>query len=139
MTLKLFNAKSAKKENTHPIHQASYRIQIKYPFDSEMTLLNLGVKDVETENPVVFIENIGPGGLRFLANLPLMGGQEIIFSLEADILEDKIHLPGDILWCEELTEDLYQYGVHFHVPESTRSFIHNLLQDYSDKYFNDTL
>lgn len=136
MTFKLLKAKPAKKELINPLHQPSYQIQIKYPFESEMTLVNPREIELEAENTFVFIENIGPGGLRFLANLSLINRQEIIFSLNAEILDDKIHLPGAIIWSEELSEGLYQYGVHFHIPETTRPFITNLLQDYSEKYFS---
>ncbi|WP_066067244.1 PilZ domain-containing protein [Neobacillus soli] len=135
MTLKWLNLKPAKKEMTTHENQTSYQIMIKYPFESELTLINPQQMEVETENAVIFIENIGPGGFRFLSNLPLVNEQKIIFTLEADIIENKIHLPGVIIWNAELSEGLYQYGVHFELPENTSTFVHNLLNDYSEKYF----
>ncbi len=136
MTIKWLHVKSAKQKVTNPIHQTSHQINIKYPFESEMTLINPQEIKVETENAVVCIENIGPGGLRFLSNLPLVEDQEIIYSLESAILEEKVHLPGDIIWSEELSAGLYQYGVQFHVPENSRTFVNDLLNDYSEKYFS---
>ncbi|MEH7331236.1 PilZ domain-containing protein, partial [Neobacillus drentensis] len=134
----LLKFKPSKKEMTTSFPSTSYRIKIKYPFDSEMTLVNPKELHLEEGNTVVFIENMGPGGLRFTSTLQLMIDQEIIFSFEAEILEEKIHLPGAIIWSEELSEDLYQYGVQFHVPETARTFINNLLNDYFETYFHHT-
>lgn len=131
MTLNLLNLKPSKKGEQPP----SLRIRIKYPFESEMTLVNPKENNLEEGNNVVFIENIGPGGLRFISNLLIAMDQEIIYSLEEEIIEDKIHLPGVIIWHEELSEGLYQYGVHFNIPDHARTFITNLLSDYSEKYF----
>ncbi|MGG3466004.1 hypothetical protein ABES02_00240 [Neobacillus pocheonensis] len=136
MVLKLLKANSSKEELVHP-NQMDYHIRVKYPFDSEMAFFDVKETELEEENTVVFIENIGPGGLRFLSNLYLEDNQEISFSLK-EILKDKIHLPGNIIWREEVSQGLYQYGVHFNIPEDSRSFINELLYRYSETYFQRT-
>ncbi|PLS01473.1 PilZ domain-containing protein [Neobacillus cucumis] len=136
MTLKLPNVKFLLKETGNPIHQTSLRYHIKYPFESEILLINPKDTEAMAESAFIFIENIGPGGLRILSNLPLVEGQEMIYIMETTILEDKIHIPSEIIWSETLSDGLYQYGVHFQVADEMRTFVHNLLIDYSEKYFS---
>lgn len=136
MALKWLPFKSLNKENPNIINENSYPIKINYPLESVLTLINrkeINI-DIEKENTVVFIENIGPGGLRFLSNLKLMVDQRIIYSFKTEGI-DEIHIPGVIIWNDEMSEGLYLYGVHFHLPENTRAHFTHLLNDYSDKYF----
>lgn len=138
MTLKMIEVDSSKKEMTHTIHQDSIRFKINYPLESEMTLTRLKEDMPDAEKAEVLIENIGPGGLRFVSNLKLVVSQEIVYSFETEILGDKVHLPGVIIWEEELFLELYQYGVQFNIPENARPFLTQLLNDYSVKYFSVT-
>ena len=114
----------------------SYRIKINYPLESVLTLMNRKEIDIEIEeeNTVVFIENIGPGGLRFFSNLKLMVDQKMIYSFETEGMNE-IHIQGVIIWKDEMSEGLYLYGVHFHLEENTRDHFTHLLNDYSEKFF----
>lgn len=136
MALKWLPFKSLNKENSNIINENTYPIKINYPLESVLTLINRKEIDIdiEEENTVVFIENIGPGGLRFLSNLKLMVDQKIIYSFKTEGI-DEIHIPGVIIWNDEMSEGLYLYGVHFHLAENTRAHFTHLLNDYSEKYF----
>jgi PilZ domain len=101
----------------------TFRIKIQSPLDSELMLINM---EEELENAEVIIENIGPGGLRFLSNLILELDQEILYSIYSEILEDNICLPGVIIWYEKISDGLHQYGVHFETPEQSRPFLNQL-------------
>ncbi|WP_284036412.1 PilZ domain-containing protein [Neobacillus sp. 114] len=105
-------------------HADSLRVKIQYPVESELTLVKVGE---DLENIEIIIENVGPGGLRFVSNLQLELDQEIIYSIESEFLEDKISIPGVVIWKEEISKDLFQYGVHFETPEQTRAFLNQLL------------
>lgn len=117
------NANSTTKELTSPDYANSFRVIIQYPLVSELTLLNV---EQELESVDIIVENVGPGGLRFLANIHLELDQEIIYSVESEFLEDKIHIPGNIIWKEEISNGLFQYGAHFETPEQTRPFLNQL-------------
>ncbi|MFC4802130.1 PilZ domain-containing protein [Neobacillus sp. GCM10023253] len=104
--------------------EKDFRVNIHFPLESELTLINV---EANLENVIVIVENVGPGGLRFISNLNLRNDQEVIYSLNSDVLEDKILLPGTVIWKEELSNELYQYGVHFNTPETTRSYLNKLL------------
>lgn len=117
------NENSTTKELNSPDYANSFRVIIHYPLVSELILLNV---EQELESVDIIVENIGPGGLRFLANIHLKLNQEIIYSVESDFLEDKIHIPGNIIWKEEISKDLFQYGAHFETPEQTRAFLNQL-------------
>ena len=101
-----------------------------------MTLIQLNETLLKEESSDIIIENIGPGGLRFVSNILLEEEQEIIYSFNAEVIGETIHFPGVIIWNEELSEGLYQYGVHFRLPESTKTFLNQLLNEYSKRYFS---
>ncbi|MGJ7921935.1 PilZ domain-containing protein [Neobacillus sp. LXY-4] len=109
------------------------RINVRNPIVSEMTLINMD--DIEIGKTELVLENIGPGGLRFLSNLNLLVHQKVIYSFEPAFLGEKIHLFGEIIWSYELPDGMYQYGVHFTLPEDRRVFLSELLNDYSKRYF----
>jgi hypothetical protein len=136
MALKWLTLHSSNIEISNLINENSYRIKINYPLESVLTLINRKEIEIEIEeeNTVVFIENIGPGGLRFLSNLKLMVDQKIIFSFETEEINE-IHIQGVIIWKDEMSEGLYMYGVHFHLEENTRAQFTELLNDYSEKHF----
>ncbi|MEH6905643.1 PilZ domain-containing protein [Neobacillus drentensis] len=136
MALKWLTLHSSNIEISNLINENSYRIKINYPLESVLTLINRKEIEIEIEeeNTVVFIENIGPGGLRFLSNLKLMVDQKIIFSFETEEINE-IHIQGIIIWKDEMSEGLYMYGVHFHLEENTRAQFTELLNDYSEKHF----
>ena len=136
MALKWLTLHSSNIEISNLINENSYRIKINYPLESVLTLINRKEIEIEIEeeNTVVFIENIGPGGLRFLSNLKLMVDQKIIFSFETEEINE-IHIQGIIIWKDEMSEGLYLYGVHFHLEENTRAQFTELLNDYSEKHF----
>ena len=137
MALKWLTLHSSNIEISNLINENSYRIKINYPLESVLTLINRKEIEIEIEeeNTVVFIENIGPGGLRFLSNLKLMVDQKIIFSFETEGI-DEIHITGVIIWNDEMSEGLYLYGAHFHLAENTRAYYTHMLNDYSEKYFS---
>lgn len=116
-------------------NQHSFQIKISSPFASQMTLLKFKEGSFDQGETNIVIENIGPGGLRFLSNLKLKEDQEVIYSFESEVIGEKIQLSGVIIWIYELTGGLYQYGVHFKIPENQRTFLTQLLNDYSQKYF----
>ncbi|WML24782.1 PilZ domain-containing protein [Neobacillus sp. OS1-33] len=136
MALKSLTLHSSNIEISNLINENSYRIKINYPLESVLTLINRKEIEIgiEEENTVVFIENIGPGGLRFLSNLKLMVDQKIIFSFETEEINE-IHIQGVIIWKDEMSEGLYMYGVHFYLEENTRAQFTELLNDYSEKHF----
>lgn len=116
---------TSKKEQLLRHHQENLpTINIQDPLEAELMLLNLD-EDLKSIN--VMIENIGPGGLRFLSNIHLDPDQDIIFSLYSEVLEDKVYLPGSIIWKEAISKDLNQYGIHFETPEQSRPFLNQLL------------
>lgn len=138
MALKGLTLNSLKEEEaSNLMNENSYRIKIYGPLESVLTLINPMEIDINEEDTIVSIENIGPGGLRFLSNLKLMIDQKIIYSFGTERI-DKIHIPGVIIWSDEMSEGLNQYGIHFHLEEKTRALFTHLLNDYSEKYFTRT-
>lgn len=106
-----------------------YRIRVYDHFNTEIGWLDFLKDNILVSDSVeILIENIGPGGLRFVSNLDLTDNQKVVYSFESDILETEIRLPGEIIWSEEVSDGLYRYGFHFNIPENTRDIISDLLK-----------
>jgi diguanylate cyclase (GGDEF)-like protein/PAS domain S-box-containing protein len=98
-----------------------FRLCLPHPVRGQMTIsqfngqtLNLGYTDI-------LVEDIGPGGLRFLSNLKLPENPQIRFRFKVLIMEKEWELEGRIVWKEEVSHPVYEYGVEFQIDESLRS------------------
>jgi diguanylate cyclase (GGDEF)-like protein/PAS domain S-box-containing protein len=108
-----------------------FRIKLDFPLAANMTIVKIGDKKVEVGKSEVLIENIGPGGLRFLSNLKLLVHPTIIFSLETQILGENIQFYGKILWNGKWDEEINQYGLEFTLTEKQRTHLTKLLNNFS--------
>ncbi|WP_052948817.1 EAL domain-containing protein [Mesobacillus campisalis] len=123
-----------KREKVHP-ETHTYDIKIRYPFRCEMTLTGYPGESVQQEPIAIEIENMGPGGLRFVSNLELSVGQEMLYTFKPEELEGEIQVAGVVIWSEELTSGNRQYGVHFNLSSDQRHYLAPLLKQYSKIYF----
>jgi EAL domain-containing protein (putative c-di-GMP-specific phosphodiesterase class I) len=114
----------------------AYGIKIRYPFQCEMALIEYPGGTLYDETITIEIENIGPGGLRFLSNLKLTIGQEMLYSFRPEESEEIIRVAGAVIWSEDLPDGKYQYGVHFTISQSQRPALTQLLKHYSEIYFS---
>ena len=84
-----------------------------------MTVSELNGKKVQLGNTKVLIENIGPGGLRFVSNIKLPARSDIVLKFQMKIIYEEMTLYGTIAYDEE-QEHFDRYGVKFMVDEKTR-------------------
>lgn len=117
------------------VEKSTYPIKVKYPFQSELALIEYLEEKRKEEKTKVVIENIGLGGLRFTSNLKLIVGQEMVYSFKTEEKEEKIQIAGVVIWNDERKDGEYQYGVHFLIPDQQRTYLNQLLNTYSQKYF----
>ncbi|WP_053360812.1 EAL domain-containing protein [Bacillus sp. FJAT-27251] len=123
-----------KKDKIHP-GTHTYDIKIRYPFRCEMALTGYSAAPPQQEPITIEIENMGPGGLRFVSNLKLSVGQEMVYTFKPEELEGKIQVAGVVIWSEESPSGNRQYGVHFNLSNDQRHCLAPLLNQYSKMYF----
>lgn len=102
-----------------------FRISLQNALYSEMSISSIQGKRVAPKNTQVLIEDIGPGGLRFLSHLKLPISSNVILRFETQLLGKFIQLHGCVVWKKELKSEelLIQYGLKFTIDESTRKDI----------------
>ena len=99
-----------------------FRIDFKYPLEAFMTVTEINGRKVQLGNTKVLIEDIGPGGLRFLSNIKLPTRSDVILKFQIKILNEELTLYGIIVHDVE-RDNLYQYGIQFTVDEKQREHL----------------
>ncbi|WP_407269645.1 EAL domain-containing protein [Radiobacillus sp. PE A8.2] len=89
------------------------RVPLFFPSSAQMMISSVQGKTIHTEGTEILIEDIGIGGLRFLAHLSLGISDDIIFKFQLRILGDNLTVYGKVVWQKEIELDLFQYGVSF--------------------------
>ena len=106
-----------------------FRVNILSPMSSQMTLTSIQGKQVELGKTEVLIEDIGPGGLKFLSTIQLPIRPDIQFQFETTIMDQPVKLQGHVVWKNEV-KGIFQYGVHFIIDEDERSSLIKILYNF---------
>ncbi|SET06444.1 PAS domain S-box-containing protein/diguanylate cyclase (GGDEF) domain-containing protein [Oceanobacillus limi] len=109
-----------------------FRIPLTFPIKAEMTLSLLHGEKVQVGTTEILIEDIGPGGLRFLSNIHLPVRTDIFYNFETTILGNLIQLNGKIAWKEEV-KGIYEYGVELTIDSQAREKLIKILNDFQDQ------
>ena len=108
-------------------HRKYFRIDFQYPLEAMMTISELNGKKVQVGNTKVVIENLGPGGLRFLSTIKLPINSEMILKFQTTIFDEELTLYGSIVHESE-DDKLSRYGVEILVDEQGRE---GLIKDFN--------
>lgn len=121
-----FNSETAK----FPNRRRYYRINLLFPLSSQMTLTTILGNKVELGNTEILIEDIGPGGLRFLSTIQLPVRPDISYQFKTKIMGEIITLNGHVVWKEEV-KGIFQYGLKFSMDETQRDALVKFLNHFS--------
>lgn len=111
-----------------------FRVNLTNPLEGNMTIVRFKEKELKVGKSKVLIDDIGPGGLRFLSNLKLIVHPDMIFSFDTVILGEMVQLNGKIVWSRDTFKDIKCYGVEFILSESERAKLTKLLNNFLLKY-----
>jgi hypothetical protein len=100
-----------------------FRLGLKTPLCAKMTLAMVNNKIINTGTSEVCIEDIGPGGLRFLSHLRIPSNPSITLGFQMNISHELLYVHGKIVREIEIQPGIYEYGVKFNVSESKRDQI----------------
>ncbi|HZG70258.1 MAG TPA: EAL domain-containing protein, partial [Chondromyces sp.] len=115
-----------------------YRINLPFALSSNMSLTSIQGKPVKLGKTEALIEDIGPGGLKFLSAIQLPVRSDIILEFETTIMDHKVKLNGHIVWKEEI-QGVFQYGLQFLLEESERDHFTKMLDAFSMQMENNPL
>lgn len=107
-----------------------YRIELLSPLKANMTLTSIQGREVKLGRTEALIEDIGPGGLRFLSTIQLPVRHDITYKFVTIILGEKLELYGHITWKNEI-KDIFKYGLEFTIDEKERDSLIKNLNNFS--------
>lgn len=118
------------KRNIQKERRKYYRIQPLFPLKANMTLISIQGKRVDVGSTEVVIEDIGPGGIKFLSTIHLPIRPDALFEFETVLMGQVEKVIGNIVWKEE-SKGIFQYGLEFAIDESSRDCIIKKLHHFS--------
>jgi len=90
-----------------------FRVQCKIPICTQMSIVKVDNREVNTGTGHICVEDIGAGGLKFLSGLNLPVSDMLVIEFKLEIAEELIAFYGYIVRKEDLEHDIHRYGVKF--------------------------
>lgn len=95
-----------------------FRVTPEYAIVAKMTITKFKGKSVDLGTSDVYLQNIGPGGLNFLAGIKLPINEDIVLKFTTELLGEPYELYGHIVWFNEIGHTgVFEYGVRFLIEE----------------------
>jgi EAL domain-containing protein (putative c-di-GMP-specific phosphodiesterase class I) len=115
-----------------PNRRQVFRIEFLYPLRGEMTVEEINDKRIQIGYTEIMIENIGPGGLRFLSTIEFPSRKNVLYKIRTDILGSTREFRGHIVWNKETVPGaIHQNGVEFRMDEHEQSAFIQMLNQLS--------
>lgn len=113
-----------------------FRVECSTPICTEVTIVRINNQLVNTGSTKVCVEDIGPGGLKFISKLDLPVNPNFIVKFYTIILEEPLLIEGYIVRKIKLEGGIFQYGVKFIIDEVEAIPIIKLLTELQVKARN---
>lgn len=104
-----------------------FRIKLDPPLLSDMTIMTINGKSLELGSAQVLIEDIGPGGLRFLSALSLPVHSQVVLQFATEIMAQSLNVYGHVVRHKKLLEGISEYGVKFTMDEEKHAELARLI------------
>ncbi len=106
-----------------------FRLRTFVPLCSDMRILQIKGKVVDTPFTKICVLDLSGGGFRFLSELKLPISSEVVLEFQTNILDHKLLLIGHIVRMDIVEDHIYDYGVEFQVDEGKKSQLIRLLNE----------
>lgn len=104
-----------------------FRVELFYPLRAEMTISEIKGKKADLGKTDVLIEDIGPGGIRFMSHIRLPVSPEILLHFTMVLFNQQVDVKGHTVWSRRLKNGLYVYGLKFIIAETEQQRLTGLL------------
>ncbi|QQE80955.1 EAL domain-containing protein [Alicyclobacillus sp. SO9] len=106
-----------------------FRVELQYPIKGKMTVSKIKSKQLNVGYSPVLVYDIGPGGLRVLTDLKLPIGGDLELEFKVQVLGEELQQSGYVVWKQEYSQELFQYGVEFETDETARERLVRLFDE----------
>lgn len=118
------------KQKAKQRNRKHYRLNFPFALGADMKLLSIAGRYMALGVSKVLIEDISAGGLKFVSNIKLPIRGDVVYQFKTELLEESITLNGNIVWKEEINEDLVEYGIKFNIDEEEQAAFSTLLNSF---------
>lgn len=115
-------------------HRSFFRYYCSNPICGDLFIIKINNKLIESNSDKVCIEDIGPGGLRFLSHIDLPIICDILYEIQLTILEQILFLRGYIVRKSEISKGIFQYGLKFDITDVQRQLIVNAIDEIKIRF-----
>lgn len=106
-----------------------FRVKTFVPICSDMRIMQIKGKFVDTPFTKICVLDLSGGGFRFLSELKLPISSEVVLEFQANILDHTLLLLGHIVRMDIVETHIYEYGVEFEIDENKKSHLIRLLNE----------
>lgn len=100
-----------------------FRLEFNQSLCSNVEIVQIKGKTIQTSSTNACIKDVGPGGLCFISDLKLPVTNDVILEFGFTLLDQKIKLIGMIVRRKELEDELFEYGVQFTIFEDMKNIL----------------
>lgn len=114
-------------------HREFFRLQLKNAITSDMRMIRVQNKVIESAYKEVLIDDIGPGGMRFLSDLKIPVNRLVVWGFRTELLGQIIEVNGFVVRARIIEKGIYEYGLKFIMDEKERLFFIKLCNELALK------
>lgn len=104
-----------------------FRVYFPQPLQAMMSIVEIEGRQIVTGKAEVFIEDMGPGGLRIKTGMRLPHDRQLVLEITTHLLEEEITVIGKLLGMREVKPGSYEYDLEFDIDEKERMKLTGLL------------
>lgn len=113
-----------------------FRVPLNTPLCSDITIVKINDKEIDSGVNKICVNDIGPGGLLFTSNLNFPADKNIIFEFFTELLDEHIEARGHIVRKTAWKTSIYQYGVCFDIEDKNKEKLIKLFNNLAIKLRN---
>jgi hypothetical protein len=106
-----------------------FRLNLVYPLCADFAITSIKGQRVSMGSTQVIVEDIGPGGIRFLSALKFPANDAVMYRMETTVLSEHLRLYGTVVRRGKRSDNIYEYGFKFNEIDQTHSYLVKLLND----------
>jgi len=106
-----------------------FRIDLEHPLSTDITIVKVRDQQVVSKSARVAVDNIGPGGLKFITNLDLPVTSNVALEFELEIVNQAVKLIGYTVRKKQLSTGEYEYGATFTIDDIKQAHLSKLCND----------
>lgn len=104
-----------------------FRVSFPQPLPGEMSILDIQGGHGSSRKAKILIENMGPGGLSFLADLLFSSDKGYVLQFTTRLNNEEVTVNGKLIRVREADPDHYRYDIEFDIDENERMKLTGLL------------